>query len=131
MVYFVSYIFQRVTSEVSKKWREWYEKDSSCFFQPTVTLITPLYEYIKACLRFTWKMVTQVPPMKLEFHSSKFDKRIHKNVGYQSSHRGSTKPYRSAGKEQQEEIDCYLWPGLQDGGGRTICVAEVICKVKE
>lgn len=75
--------------------------------------------------------MTQVPPMKLEFHSSKFDKRIHKNVGYQSSHRGSTKPYRSAGKEQQEEIDCYLWPGLQDGGGRTICVAEVICKVKE
>ena len=69
--------------------------------------------------------------MKLEFHSSKFDKRIHKNVGYQSSHRGSTKPYRSAGKEQQEEIYCYLWPGLQDGGGRTIFVAEVICKVKE
>ena len=75
--------------------------------------------------------MTQVPPLQLEFHSSKLDKRIHNNRGYYGrSHQGSSKPHRSAREEQEEEIECYLWPGLQDGGGRTICAAQVICKMK-
>lgn len=126
----LQFLEERVKAEASKKWWEWYEKDKSCMFQPADKLIPLLEKYIKACLRLTWKMVTQVPPMKLEFHSSKFDKHIHKNQGYHSSQQGSTKPHSTA-EEQEEEIEYYLWPGLQDGGGRKICEAEVICKVKE
>ena len=127
----MSYIFQRVKSEAFKKWEEWYEKDKSCNFKPAAELKPLLDKYIKDCLRLTWKMVTQVPPLKLEFHSSKFDKLIHMNRGYHSSYQGSRKPHRSAGEEQEEEIECYLWPGLQDGGGRKIHEARVICKIKE
>lgn len=115
---------ERVSAEAYEKWREWRQKDKSCMFEPTAHLIPSLNKYIKDCLRLTWKMVTQVPPMKLEFHSIKFDKSIHENMGY----RGSS--HSSARKEHEEEIDCYLWPGLQDGGGRSIRKAEVICKMK-
>lgn len=114
----------RVSAEAYQKWREWCQNDKSCMFQPTAHLISSLNKYIKDCLRLTWKMVTQVPPMKLEFHSSKFDKSIHENKGYRSS------SHSSARNEHEEEIDCYLWPGLQDGGGRSIRKAEVICKMK-
>lgn len=127
----LEFLEERVKSEASKKCSEWYGKDGSRLFQPAAKLIPLLDKYIRACLRLNWKMVTQVPPMKLEFHSFKFDKRIHKNQGYRSSQQGGAKPHHAAEEEQEEEIECYLWPGLQDGGGRKICEAEVICKVKE
>ena len=69
--------------------------------------------------------------MKIEFHSSKFNKDNHKIIEYQSSHEMRTKLHRSTEQNQEEEIKCYLWPGLQDGGGRPIRAAEVICKAKE
>lgn len=99
-------------------------------FQPAAQLFPLLDKYIKACLRLTWKMVTQVPPMKLEFHSFKFDKRIHENRGYLNGHPVRSKSHSSAKEEQEEEIRFYLWPGLQDGGGRSIRKAEVICQMK-
>lgn len=99
--------------------------------QPAAHVISFLDKYIKDCLRLTWKMVTQVPPMKLEFHSFKFDKRIHENKGYLGSHRVRLKSDSSAKEGPEEEIEFYLWPGLQDGGGRSIRKAEVICKMKE
>ena len=99
-------------------------------FQPAADLFLLLDKYIKDCLRLTWKIVTQVPPMKLEFHSFKFDKRIHENRGYLSSHPVRSKSHSSAKEEQEEEIRFYVWPGLQDGGGRSIRKAEVLCQIK-
>ena len=96
-------------------------------FTPAWNLVQGLDKYIKACIRLTWRMVTQVPPMKLEFHCSKFNKDIHKNMGYHDSLKVRSK----SNQDQDEEIACYLWPGLQDGGGRRIRAGEVICKVKE
>ena len=34
-------------------------------------------------------------------------------------------------QSQGEEIACYLWPGLLDGGGRLIRAGEVLCKIKK
>ena len=69
--------------------------------------------------------------MKLEFHSSKFNQGIHKNMGYHSSFKRSTRNTQPAQEDQYEEIVYYLWPGLQDGGGRLIRAGEVICKFEE
>ncbi|XP_066030387.1 golgin subfamily A member 6-like protein 7 isoform X3 [Pocillopora verrucosa] len=113
-----------------EKWKEWFQRDESCMFQPATHLFPHLDKYIKDCLRLTWKMRTQVPPMKLEFHSFKFDKRIHENRGYWSGHRVRSESHSSAKEEQEEEIRFYLWPGLQDGGGRSIRKAEVICQME-
>lgn len=71
-------------------------------------------------------MVTQMPPMKLEYHSSQFNKDIHKKVS-----RVPEETRRLTKKDQGEDIRCYLWPGLQDGGGRRIRQAEVLCKLKQ
>lgn len=108
------------------KWEEWCEKDRSCMFSPAWHLIKGLDKYIKACIRLTWRMVTQTPPLKLEYHCSKFNKDFHKNVL-----KVSVRTPSSTQQEQDEEIACYLWPGLQDGGGRRIRPGEVLLKVKE
>lgn len=100
-------------------------------FTPACHLMQDLDKYVKACIRLTWKMVTQVPPMKLEFHSSKLNKDIHKNLGYHNSFKRHPRKNRPAHQDQDEEIACYLWPGLQDGRGRLIRPGEVICKVEE
>ena len=64
--------------------------------------------------------------MKLEYHSSQFNKDIHKKVS-----RVPEETRRLTKKDQGEDIRCYLWPGLQDGGGRRIRQAEVLCKLKQ
>jgi len=76
-------------------------------------------------------MVTQVPPMQLEYQSSTL-KDIHKNCGYHSSpEMCSSRPTKGQESDEQLEIACYLWPALLDGGGKLICAGEVLCKVKE
>ena len=90
-----------------------------------------LVNYINACMRLTWRMVTQVPPMKLEFHSSRFNKDIHEIMGYHGSVERRARNSQPSHQDQGEEIAYYLWPGLQDGGGRLIRAGEIICKVKE
>lgn len=120
-----------VSNATFMKWTEWCEEEKSCMFTPAWHLIEGLHKYIKACIRLTWRMVTQVPPLKLEYFSSKFDKDIHKNVGYVNNFSMRRRTQLSAKQVQTGEIKCYLWPGLQDGGGRRIRPGEVLCGFKE
>lgn len=106
------------------KWMEWCEDDKTCMFAPAWNLLEGLDKYIKACIRLTWRMVTQVPPMKLEYQCPKLNKDVHRKIGYNGNIKVLT-PHQN----QDEEIACYLWPGLLDGGGRRIRPGEVLCKV--
>lgn len=112
------------------KWNKWYEEDKSCLFTPSYQLLENLDQYIKACLRLSWRIVTQVPPMNLEYQTLKLDISIHKKLGYHDRFKERYKSLPSA-QENQEDIACYLWPGLQDGGGRVIRAGEVLCVVPE
>ena len=114
-----------------EKWNNWFFEDKSCSFTPDWNLIKSFDKYINACIRLTWRMVTQVPPMKLEFHSSRFSKDIHKEMEYHGSVERRSRNSQPAHQDQGEEIACYLWPGLQDGGGRLIRAGAVICKAKK
>ena len=42
-----------------------------------------------------------------------------------------TKVMGPSGQDHGEEIACYLWPGLLDGGGRLIRAGEVLCKIEQ
>lgn len=108
------------------KWEKWCVDDETCKFSPCANIIQALGKYIFACIKLTWRMVTQMPPMKLEYHCSQFNKDIHRKVS-----RGQEGTRRLSKKDQGEDIIFYLWPGLQDGGGRRIRHAEVLCKVKQ
>ena len=79
-------------------------------------LLKDVADYVKKLIELTWRMVTQVPPLKLEYHMATFDSQYHKMVG--SDHEGED------GKDYEKPV-CYLWPGLVDGGGRVISVGEV------
>lgn len=75
-------------------------------------------------------MVTQAPPMHLEYQSSMLTA-IHKNLGYHSSpEMCSRRPTNEQASDEELEIACYLWPALLDGGGKLIRAGEVLCKVK-
>ena len=95
--------------------------------QPIQEVLDKLDSYIKACIRLTWRMVTQLPPLRLEYHSPSFDRRIHKKSAYQNT------TEKNLGPDEEslgEEILCYLWPGLLDGGDRLILQGQVLCKMQ-
>ena len=68
--------------------------------------------------------------MQIEYNSS-YLQNIHTKIGYHNSPDMLTKKTGPSGQDQEEEIACYLWPGLMDGGGRLIRAGEVLCKIKD
>lgn len=103
------------------KWHSWNYREksvnlwpnNSIFFDPKIAL------YIEKCVRLSWRMVTQVPAMRIEYQSTILQSSVHKCLGY----------YNGMGESRQgEEIACYIFPALFDGGGRLLRAAEVLCK---
>lgn len=133
----------KVTSKVKGKWKEWLTNEKSCTFSFSEQLLGQLKDYIQACIRLSWRIVTQVPPMQLEYHSSILGN-IHKTRGYNASperhptmqpgdeqylgeRRSEMQPEDEQYQGEDNSIACYLWPGLLDGGGRLIRAGEVLC----
>ena len=64
-------------------------------------------------------MVTQVPPLRLEYHTFTYKRECHKIA----------ESLDDAGNDRYRGLKVYyLWPGLIDGGGRTIIKGEVAIK---
>lgn len=76
-------------------------------------------------------MVTQVPALEIEYQSVYLGQN-HKKIGYHSSPEMMMSTKTPTGQEPaEEEIACYLWPGLLDGNGTLIRAGEVVCKPKK
>lgn len=84
-------------------------------------VIQNLDDYIKACNRMAWKLVTQLPPLQLEYISTKFNERMHRLTRLHNNN-------ESTEHRHSESIVCYLWPALVERGGRVIFPGEVLCK---
>ena len=119
---------QKVTSKVTDKWQTWLTKDISFTFSFSEHLLGQLSDYIQACIRLSWRMVTQVPPMQLEYQSSIL-RDIHKKMGYHRSPQmlSGRQPGNEPSQAEEISIAYYLWPGLFDAGGRLIRAGEVLC----
>ncbi|XP_078384941.1 uncharacterized protein LOC144667419 isoform X2 [Oculina patagonica] len=115
-----------VAQSAWEKWNEWYDEDTSFVHTPSWDVLTQLSSYTKECIRLTWRMVTQLPPLRVEYQSSNFDCSIHKKTAYHDM------AEKNPGNEETSsaEIACYLWPGLYDGGVRLIRPGEVLCKIE-
>ena len=100
------------------------EMEGSFLPRPSEDVLTRLGDYIKACIRLTWRMVTQVPPMQLEYGAVQFDKDLHKLARFQNR----AEFCRGADHLTGQIIACYLWPALLESGGRTIFLGEVMCE---
>ena len=114
------------------KWSAWQREDRFFQLSPYTYMLndSTIVTYIKACIQLTWRMVTQIPPMQIEYKSS-YLQDIHTKIGYHNSPDMHTKEMGPSGHVQGEEIACYLWPGLLDGGGRLIRPGMVLCKIKD
>ena len=95
------------------------DKKRSCKLAPTPKLLDNLDDYLKACIKLTWRMVTQVPPLRLEYQTFTYNRDCHKVV----KPRAEVRTDRYQGQKVY-----YLWPGLMDGGGRIISAGEVALK---
>ena len=100
------------------------EKERSFLPRPSEDVLTRLGDYIKECIRLTWRMVTQVPPMQLEYGVVQFDKDLHKLARFQ--HRAEYCP--GVDRPYGQIIACYFWPALLEEGGRIIFPGEVMCE---
>lgn len=114
-------LFQDVQKYIMDKWQSWSSReksvkiwpDYSIFYDPKIVL------YIKKCVQLSWRMVTQVPAMRIEYQSTILQSSVHKRLGY----------YSGMGRSREgEEIAHYIFPALFDGGGRLVRAAEVLCK---
>lgn len=75
-------------------------------------------------------MVTQMPPLQLEYKPIKFDKDIHKLTRSQCNTEYSHSEDQPCGQVHNENIACYMWPALLEGGGRIISKGEVLCELE-
>ena len=118
-----------VRSRVIEKWSNWHIEERCCTFPPSEYFLEGLKDYVMEFIRLTWRIVTQVPPMQLEYQSSVLND-SHMKLGYHSNPEMRSVRHPSD-EETPEQIACYLWPGLIDGGGRLIRAGEVLCKIQE
>ena len=115
-------LFQDVKAIIKIKWDSWRSQDKSLKmnYRRYVLDDRKVDRYIRECIRIVWRMITQVPAMKIEYQSTHL-KSFHTKKGYYSG-------MRSTEGDPNEEIAYYLWPALIDGGGRLVRKAEVLCK---
>ncbi|XP_020615021.1 uncharacterized protein LOC110053160 isoform X3 [Orbicella faveolata] len=90
--------------------------ERSCNLTPTGKLLDALDDYLKACIKLTWRMVTQVLPLRLEYQTFTYKRECHKILESQED---------ALDARCQDQKVYYLWPGLMDGGGRIIIKGEV------
>lgn len=119
-IFKVILLFQDVQNYIMDKWQSWSFREKSAKFEADkkVLLLPNIALYIEKCIRLSWRMVTQVPGMRIEYQSTVLQS-FHKNMGY---HGGMGE------SREAEEIAYYIVPALFDGGGRLVRAAEVLCK---
>lgn len=107
-----------------KKWDECLKEEKEMKLVPPFPdkpedVLTKLDDYIKDCIRLSWKMVTQAPPLGLENSQLKFNPKYHTLTRLQNNNESSI--------QGQYESIVYLWPGLKENEGRVIFPGEVLC----
>lgn len=120
-------LLQEVKAIIKQKWESWRSKDKAVTIhhyshikQKSVLDDPKVVLYIRECIKIEWRMITQVPAMKIEYQSTQL-----RGFHTQKDCYGEMP---SKGGDPKEEIAYYLWPALFDGGNRLVRKAEVLCK---
>jgi len=90
------------------------------------SLKNDLKGYIEYCTRFSWRIVTQVPPLKIDSISTTFSPSYHiESQAFASSTQWGTSK-RWGDFQQRKQIKCYVWPTLFDSDHRVIEKGDVV-----
>ena len=113
-----------VRKEVKRKWKEGGKKEEMI---PSYDkgLKRDLKSYIRYCTQFSWRIVTQVPPLRIDYESSTYSPSCHtESQAFVSSHERAT----HTGFPARKEIIYYFWPTLYDWENRVIGKGDVVLK---
>ena len=113
-----------VKKELKEKWRENDKREILPSYDKS--LKKELKSYIEYCTQFAWRMVTQLPPLKVDYNSSTYNPDYHnESQAFASSARRET-PVRWANAQDRTLVKCYVWPTLYDYDNRVIEKGDVI-----
>lgn len=116
-------LMKDVKKELKKRWKE---SDKKLLPNYEKSLKNDLKGYMEYCTRFAWRIVTQVPPLNVDYKSSTFNSAYHnESQAFSFSARQSTSEswVESQGRKQ---IKCYVWPTLFDSENRVIEKGDVV-----
>lgn len=116
---------QTVKKKLKEKWKENGKKEEII---PSYdkSLKRDLKSYIEYCALFSWRIVTQVPPLKIDCKSSTFNPSYHTEC---QAFLSSTQHSTSGGwvdSQERKQIKCYVWPTLFDCDNRVIEKGDVV-----
>ena len=125
MYYVLFQSAQAVRRELKVKWKENKKKEE---ILPSFdkSLKKELKGYIEYCTRFSWRAVTQVPPLKIDYNSSTFNPLNHSESQAFLSLARPNASQRWASTQGDKRIYCYLWPTLYDWEKRVIAKGDVV-----
>ena len=118
---------QAVKKELKKNWQEKSRREEII---PSFdkNLKRDLKGYIEYCTEFSWRIVTQAPPLKIDYRPTTFNPCYHtvSQAFVSSSLRSSHE--RWADSQERKEIECFVWPTLYEWDNRVIQKGDVVLK---
>lgn len=84
--------------------------------------------YIKYCIQFSWRLATQVPPIRIEYKELTYNSLYHNESQalVPSSKTATTRNWACSQKHMEEVF--YLWPILLDFDGTVVEKGDVVVK---
>ena len=114
-----------IKKEIKKKWTDHYKQKNLPSYDNN--LKRELKSYIEYCTQFAWRIVTQVPPLKIDYKSTTYNPASHNESQAFSSSASRHTPGRWASSQERTNIvKCYVWPTLHDFDGRVIEKGDVV-----
>lgn len=114
-----------IKKEIKEKWREHHKQKNLPSYDKS--LKKELKPFIEYCTQFAWRIVTQVPPLKIDYNSSTFNPASHNESQAFSSSASRHTPKRWASmQERTKRVKCYVWPTLHDFDSRVIEKGDVV-----
>ena len=110
---------------MKEKWKE-HKKKEEILPSYDKSLKKELKGYIEYCTRFPWRVVTQVPPLKIDYNSSAFNPLYHNESQAFRTSAKINASQRWASTQEEKQIYCYLWPTLYDWEKRVIAKGDVV-----
>ena len=89
-------------------------------------LYRKLKGYIEYCTKFSWRIVTQAPPLKIAYETSPFNPCDHTESQAFASSSLHSSHERWVDSQKRKEIKCFVWPTLRDCDNRVIEKGHVV-----
>lgn len=113
-----------VKKEVKEKWKEHGKQGTLPSYDKC--LKKELKSYIQYCTQFSWRIVTQVPPLKIDYKTTTYNPAYHsESQAFMSSAPRHT-PQRWASTQDRKHVKWYVWPTLYDCDSRVIEKGDVV-----